>query len=252
MRAASDSARTRGRPQSEASTTELMRATLEVVAARGYHAATLHEIVARAGSSKPTVYRRWRSKPRLVADAIRYALAAANPVLPDTGAPLRDLRLVIRNVIRALATTPLARVLAAVLGVAETEPELAAALLDVERERRRLLRAAVVRVVAALAPDFDAARDPDLDVDLILGALYFRVLMRRMRPRASFADDLTSRLYRAKRRPATPSATPRSGRGGTPSGQGTSRRRRRPPPRPETRARSMPARGRSATARNAR
>jgi hypothetical protein len=78
-------------------------------------------------------------------------------------------------------------VLAAVLGVAETEPELAAALLDVERERRRLLRAAVARV--------GAASDPDLDVDLILGALYFRILMRRSHVPTSFAATLTRRLY---------------------------------------------------------
>jgi AcrR family transcriptional regulator len=163
-----------------------MRATLAVVAERGYHDATLHEIVARAGSSKPTVYRRWPSKPRLVADAVRDALAAANPSLPAGDDPRRDLAAVVRNVIHALATTPLARVLAAVLGVAEREPALAAALLDVERERRRLLRRAVARV---------GARDPDLDVDVILGALYFRVLMRRRRVPPRFATELVRRLY---------------------------------------------------------
>jgi len=227
----------RGRPPSEASTAALMRATLAVVAARGYHAATLEEIVTRAGSSKPTVYRRWPSKPRLVADAVRFALATANPVVPAGGRPLADLRAVVGNVIRLLATTPLARVLAAVLGVAESEPELAAALGDVERERRRVLRAVVTRV--------GGGRDADLDVDLLLGALYFRVLMRRMPVDMRFAGALARRLYPAGGG-ATPSARPRSDRGATPSAPGTSRRRRPRRPRRGTRARSSPARARSA------
>jgi AcrR family transcriptional regulator len=176
----------RGRPQSEAATAALMRATLAVVAARGYHAATLEEIVARAGSSKPTVYRRWPSKPRLVADAVRFALAAANPSAPATGRPLADVRAVVGNVIHALRTTPLARVLAALVGAAADEPALAEALVEVERERRRVLRAVVERA---------GARDADLDVDLVLGALYFRVLMRRMPVDARLVARLTRRLY---------------------------------------------------------
>jgi len=176
----------RGRPQSEAATAALMRATLAVVATRGYHAATLEEIVARAGSSKPTVYRRWPSKPRLVADAVRFALATANPSVPASGRPLADVRAVVGNVIHALRTTPLARVLAALVGAAADEPALAEALVEVERERRRVLRAVVVRA---------GARDPDLDVDLVLGALYFRVLMRRMPVDARLAARLTRRLY---------------------------------------------------------
>ncbi len=230
--------RRRGRPQSDAATGELMRATLEVVARRGYHTATLHEIVARAGSSKPTVYRRWPSKPHLVAEAVRFALATANPTLPAGGRPLHDLRRVVQNVIDLLAATPLARALAAIVGVVESEPELAAALGEVERDRRRLLRAAVARVGAAGAAD--------LDVDLILGALYFRVLMRRMSIGPGFAAALLRRLYPGGA--ATPNAAPRSGPDARPSAPDTSRRRRRRPRRRETRARSSSARARSATA----
>jgi len=181
----------RGRPQSAAVTAALMRATLDVVAARGYHAATVGEIVARARSSKPTVYRRWPSKPRLVADAVRFALDTANPSIPTSGLPLADLRAVVGNVIHALRTTPLARVLGALLGAAADHPALAAALAEVERERRRVLRAVVVRAGGHHAAD----RDVDLDVDLILGALYFRVLMRRMDVDARLAARLAKRLY---------------------------------------------------------
>ncbi len=166
-----------------------MRATLAVVAERGYAAATVHGIVRRAGSSKPTVYRRWRSKPHLVAAAVRHALAAANPTVPATGDALRDVTTVVRNVIRTLVRTPLARVVGAVLGVVDAEPELAAALLRVEGERRRVLRGAVARVRAAV--------DADLDVDLLLGAIYFRTLIRRRRVTPAFAAALTRRLYRA-------------------------------------------------------
>jgi hypothetical protein len=75
---------------------------------------------------------------------------------------------------------------AALDGAAADEPALAEALVEVERERRRVLRAVVARA---------GARDADLDVDLVLGALYFRVLMRRMPVDARLAARVTQRLY---------------------------------------------------------
>ena len=44
----------KGRPHDAGSTTAILQAALELVAERGYHDATLEEIVARAKSSKPT------------------------------------------------------------------------------------------------------------------------------------------------------------------------------------------------------
>ncbi len=177
-----------GRPRDDAATVSLLTATLTVVAKRGYHEASLDEIVARAGSSKPTIYRRYRGKPALVAAAIRHALATANPRVPESGDARRDVRVVLRNTLAMFASSPLARVVATLIGAADEEPELAVALAHVERERRALLLAAV-RPLSG-----DDAR-AELDVDMLLGAIYFRVLFRRMTPKKAFAGELVAARF---------------------------------------------------------
>ena len=178
-----------GRPYDQASTGAILRATLAVLAERGYHATTLDEIAARAGSSKPTIYRRWAGKPHVVAEAVRHALARANPTIPHTADPRADVRAVLHNVIHALTGTPLGSAVRTLLDAAESEPELASCLAAVERDRRAVLRKVLVR---ALAPR--AARDLELEIDLLLGTIYFRFLVRRTSIPPRLADRLIARL----------------------------------------------------------
>ena len=178
-----------GRPYDLASTSAILRATLAVLAERGYHATTLDEIAARAGSSKPTIYRRWAGKPQVIAEAIRHALASANPEIPHTGDPRADVRSVLHNVIAALTDTPLGSAVRSLLDVAATEPELASCLADVERDRRAVLRAVLKR-----ARPSTAAHDLELEIDLLLGAIYFRFLVRRTPIPRQLADALVARL----------------------------------------------------------
>ena len=180
-----------GRPYDDSSTDAILRATLAVLAERGYHATSLDEIAARAGSSKPTIYRRWEGKPHVVAEAVRHALARANPDAPHTADPRADLRIVLHNVIDALTGTPFGSAIRTLLDVAESEPELAACLAAVERDRRAVLRAVLQR---ALAPA--AARDLELEIDLLLGPIYFRFLVRRTPIPRRLADTLIARLVR--------------------------------------------------------
>ena len=127
-----------GRPHDSASTAALLRAALDTLAEQGYAGMSLDDVVARAGSNKPTLYRRWPSKAQLVADAVRQGLAAANPRVPRSADAVQDVRTVLRNLIRALTTTSLGGALRALVSVAGSEPELAECLRVVETERRRL------------------------------------------------------------------------------------------------------------------
>ena len=178
-----------GRPYDEASTDAILGATLDVLARRGYHATTLDEIAARAGSSKPTIYRRWAGKPHVVAEAVRHALARANPAIPHTADPRADVRTVLQNVIDALTRTPLGSAVRTLLDAAEAEPELASCLAEVERDRRAVLRAVLTRAMPPTA-------DLELEIDLLLGAIYFRFLVRRTPIPRRLADTLVIRLIR--------------------------------------------------------
>lgn len=63
-----------GRPVDKSRDLAILRATLELIAEYGYESVTIEAIAQRAGAGKATLYRRWKSKPQLVADAIAFIL----------------------------------------------------------------------------------------------------------------------------------------------------------------------------------
>ena len=55
-----------GRPRSAESTTAILDAGLALWMERGYHAVSIDAVAARAGVSKPTIYRRWPNRQQLL------------------------------------------------------------------------------------------------------------------------------------------------------------------------------------------
>lgn len=166
-----------GRPRDTALSDAIMSATLDLIARQGFRDARLEDVAARVGTSKQALYRRWPDKSTLVADAVRSALARVNPTPPDTGSLRGDLVTLLGNTVRALTRTPLGGALAALVG--ETgDRALSRCLREVERDRRMLLRAILSR--AADRGELAGGRDIELDIDALLGAIYFRLLVRRV------------------------------------------------------------------------
>ena len=61
----------RGRPRRASASTDILDAALELLAERGFQAATIEAIAARAGVGRNTIYRRWSSKEELIAEALQ-------------------------------------------------------------------------------------------------------------------------------------------------------------------------------------
>src|ERR1700742_756538 len=81
----------RGRPRDPQRREAILRAAITLVAEVGYDRMTVEALAARAGVSKPTIYRRWPGgKPEIVADAIRSKHADGDHT-PDTGSLRGDL-----------------------------------------------------------------------------------------------------------------------------------------------------------------
>jgi AcrR family transcriptional regulator len=163
-----------GRPRSSEASGLILRATVELLAESGAAGVSVDAVAARAGVSRPTVYRRWKNRTELIAAAIRDAFAQANPEAPDTADAWADLVTVLSNTIRLLTGTDLGRVLAGLVSELPRSPELATALHLVERERRQILRQVLQR-----AEEQDRLRltDMDLAVDVLLGPVYLRLLV---------------------------------------------------------------------------
>jgi len=157
-------------------TADIRAAFFEELAEVGYGRLSVDSIVRRAGASKAAIYRRWPSK-----DAMALALVADVAVhgvdVPDTGALRSDLR-------RFLAVTqdamrhPLARrIIPAIAAESQRNPQLAALLRDaVERPRRTLFAGLLQRAIVR----GELPRDCDVEqaLDLMVGPLYWRVLVR--------------------------------------------------------------------------
>jgi AcrR family transcriptional regulator len=69
-----------GRPVDKMRDQAILRATLELVAEQGYDSVTMEAIAQRACAGKATLYRRWKSKPYLMADALTSILPSQQKV----------------------------------------------------------------------------------------------------------------------------------------------------------------------------
>jgi AcrR family transcriptional regulator len=90
---------TRGRPRDPHCAQAILRATAELVSELGYERTTVDAIAARAGVSKPTIYRRWPGgKEELVAASVTDLRDEVSPPI-DTGSLRGDLVAVLRQMI---------------------------------------------------------------------------------------------------------------------------------------------------------
>ena len=147
---------------------------MELLATVGYANLTTSGVAAAAGVSTATLYRRWRSKLDLVVDVLG-ARADERPV-PDTGSLAGDCRAFVANLVDAARTTPVAPIMAGLVGEIGRNPELATAL------RTNLIgprRAAFAEMLARAATrgELRPGLDVDLVVDMLSGPIYHRLLI---------------------------------------------------------------------------
>ncbi|MDA4107369.1 TetR family transcriptional regulator [Mycobacterium holsaticum DSM 44478] len=169
----------RGRPRDPTLDTAILAAALELFMAHGISVMSIEQVAKRAGVGKPTIYRRWSAKERLVADAIE-ALVDADISWPDIDeiAATPPQQLVRRNIDAAARTAadPAFRALVAqIYGSAVTHPALMQTYwTHYIMPRRSLTMAVLARAQAdgAVAPDADL----DVIVDMLAGAVTYRVL----------------------------------------------------------------------------
>lgn len=165
--------RPRGRPRRAAAREAIIEATLELLAERGFQAATMDAIAARACVGKNTIYRRWSSKEELVADAVRELTAEAD--LKQEG-DLHSLLLAqIRDLRRLFADPLVGRLLPGLLGELHRNPEFAAAWAERVVQPRR--QAIIDRLERALERgELRKEANPDLIADLLVGPPFLRLL----------------------------------------------------------------------------
>lgn len=117
-----------GRKRDHTRDSEILDATLEVLAETGYDGMTIDMVAARAKAGKATVYRRWSSKAELVLDAVACLKAGEIDLdaLPDTGSLRGDLVAMIKPPNIRDAERKL-KVMSGIVSMIARSPEMAAA-----------------------------------------------------------------------------------------------------------------------------
>src|SRR5262245_4123821 len=119
---------TRGRPRSQQARRAVLAATRAIIEKHGYAAATIEAIAARAGVAKTTIYRSWPNRAALVVDLLMEMAKDAVP-MPSGPDPLGAVRTEMRG-IAAASDHLMGRLLTSLVGEAQHDPDVRAALLD--------------------------------------------------------------------------------------------------------------------------
>jgi AcrR family transcriptional regulator len=167
-----DAQRGPGRPRSEEARRAILAATLELAAEHGPRGIRMEAIAKKAGVSKETLYRWWRSKAEVVLEALADRGDETIPV-PDTGSLPKDLRMFLRATV-ASADPTVARLLRALAAEAASDPAMAQLIRERFVDRRR---AALGTILDRAARRGEIGRaDAALALDLVYGSLWYRLI----------------------------------------------------------------------------
>ncbi|WP_031480748.1 TetR/AcrR family transcriptional regulator [Maridesulfovibrio frigidus] len=177
-----------GRPRSEKSREAIINATHDLLAEKGVAGVTIEAIAKRAGVGKPTIYRWWATSADIVLEAVLSQAETSIPV-PTCDSLGEALRQFLRQSMQSIADG----------GGAHLRFLMAQAQKDEgfrERFRANFVakrRAALVSIFLEAVEDGQIGSDHNLEmvVDMIFGAMWYRLLIGHAPMDKSFADELT-------------------------------------------------------------
>jgi AcrR family transcriptional regulator len=164
-----------GRPRSAEAHQAILQATMQVLIDQGYAAMSMERVAEQAGVGKATIYRRWKGKSELVAEAIAALRIEQAP--PDEGSLRADILELSQRQIRLIRAEPrFPRLSPRLLAESADDPELHAIVLanlidPIRGMVAELIRRAIKR--GELRKDLDVERV----VDLLHGPLIYRFLI---------------------------------------------------------------------------
>lgn len=159
-----------GRPRSVRSHQAILQATLELLAKVGFERISIDAIASQAGVGKTTIYRRYKSKQELVADAIESLREEV--VIPDTGTLWGDIDLLIQNAAQ-VTLSPLGRqTVAMIISSASSNSQFAQIYWTKYLQPRRQAFAIVIER-AKVRHEIEADIDPALVFDTMSGIMLY-------------------------------------------------------------------------------
>jgi AcrR family transcriptional regulator len=183
-----------GRPREERVTGAVLEAVLALATEQGVEAVTMDAVAARAGVSKPAIYRRWKSKQELVIAAAETRIGLL-PV-PDLGDLRAELRAVLTARLEAYRLPGTARLLAELVGaVARTEEPGGGEYARYAQRAMGQTRTVIERGIARgqVRPEVDVRSV----VTMVAAPLVYRLVVESELPTSALVDDVVELVARA-------------------------------------------------------
>src|SRR4051794_31001632 len=185
-----------GRPRDPAIEEAIIQATRRRLATDGYSSMTIGDVVADAGVTRPTLYRRWANKYDFVIDALEYGLRRQREAYPPLDMEQLAPREALVEAVRRLDPRYHNERAMALHGNFMAEVERAPGLLEQLREHGVQPRCDELLMTLVSLQGRGAVRE-DVDLDMIVTLCfgsYFADYLRTGRP---VPTDLAERVVRA-------------------------------------------------------
>jgi AcrR family transcriptional regulator len=176
-----------GRPRRSSTGHAILKATREILGHSGVHGLTVEGVAARSGVAKTTIYRRWRSKEDLALAALLDVIQEESQPLRHVGSTRTALRTYLGRLIDNLNSKLYGRIVRGLISDLGVDLELARGF----RERVLARRVGVVRELLQRGIERGELRrdlDFDIAVDLLLGPIYYRLLISGEPLTSTFVD----------------------------------------------------------------
>ncbi|MHA6758854.1 TetR/AcrR family transcriptional regulator [Streptacidiphilus sp. PAMC 29251] len=180
-----------GRPRSEAARRAILDAATALALRDGYTAVTIKGIAEAAGVGRQTVYRWWPTRGAVLLEALA-EIGAAHVLPVPTADPRADLRAFLDDTFTLATRKPVANVLVGVTADAVADPELSATRRAYITGRRTLLRTALERCGDWRVP-------VDTVVDMVFGAMWYRLMNEHAQVGPAFTEELMPALDALRR-----------------------------------------------------
>jgi AcrR family transcriptional regulator len=176
-----------GRPRSEESKAAILDATWELLKTTSLRDLSIEAIARQSGVGKTTIYRWWPSKVAVVMDAL------VEHLLPEISFPegvsaTEAIAQQMTSLVQAFSGE-YGRIVAQIIAEGQADPEALASYRDRFIYPRRAAAKAIIQQ-GIESGEFDAKLDPELAIDILYGAIYFRLLVGHLPLDRQFAEEL--------------------------------------------------------------
>jgi AcrR family transcriptional regulator len=176
-----------GRPRSEESKAAILNATWELLKTTSLRDLSIEAIARKSGVGKTTIYRWWSSKVAVVMDAFVENVMTVTP-FPENLSATEAITQQMASLIQAFSGE-YGRIVAQIIAEGQADPAALVSYRDRFIYPRRTAAKTIIQQGIENG-EFDPNLDPELAIDILYGAIYFRLLVGHLPLDQQFAEEL--------------------------------------------------------------